>query len=592
MGQLTVSELLDFTGGMNTLVAPHLIRPQEAVALVNVDIRLGSLQSMPNLDHIQALEYPFFFDFNGMIVSFPLWRSNVIWDGKYYWTDGVSSGMMLEDGSEYPMGLPTPKIALTQAPEGDGPHTGDFKYTYTFYSSITGAESAPAPLPNAYLPVNVDGIRLTGFEPLPDGADTYRLYRIGGYLPIFAMVDSFDVPTYLDILDDTKIDGRALQTIYTSEPPTGLVNLTEFNGRFFASAGNRLYFSASGNPHAWYSFDFYTMRDAITGIAKAPGGLLVMGKFYTSVLLGAAPQNFRLQVISDQLGCTNQQSVAYVGDSAVWLSHQAFCMSNGYSIADITSDKIDRIKGLYATGSCVENETYYMSFKPSLFPAETLYPSDTLYPDAVHGTGDVEQGMVALDFKRGQNFSYKLIQYDDIQTVGIYDGEVHVSTGRTIGDPTLHWLYCDETLPCDEPLECSPYPAPTYFVCEDVMFPDCLGFIPCSSFNLNRMNVYSNQGLASLFYLSPELIDGSRATLKEYDKVRILFKGAFKITVLFDNGFIAVQQDIVSGLVEEDDFVTIGIPNEQNKSYSIRFIVEGIGTVESIQYSWKVRELP
>jgi len=592
MGQLTISELLDFTGGMNTLVAPHLISPREAQSLVNVDIRLGSLQSMPNLDYVAPMNDPFFFDFNGELQHFALWRSNVLWDGKYYWADGVNTGMMLENGDEYSLGLPTPNASLTQEIEGAGPHTGDFKYTYTFYSSITGAESAPAPLPHGYLQPNANGIRLTGFEPLPDSADSYRVYRIGGYLPVFALVDTIQAPTYLDLLDDTQIDGRLLTTLYTDEPPTGIQNLIEFNGRFYGSVGNRLYFSAVGNPHAWYAFDFYTMRNTITALGKSPGGLLIMGKFYVTTLIGSAPNNFRQKVLSEQLGCTNQQSVAYVGDSVVWLSHQAFCMSNGYSIADITSHKIDRIQGIYATGACVENETYYMSYKPSLFPSADLFPREDLYPDAVQGTGDVEQGIVALDFKRGNSFSYKMIDYDNIQTIGIYQGEVHVSTGVTLGDPTLHWFYCDKSMSCDEPIPCSPYPEVTPFVCGDVMFPSCLDFMPCSPFDLNRMNIYGGHGLTDLHYVSPELIDNSRVTLKEYDKVRILFKGIFKVKVVFDNGMLAVEQDIVSRIVERDDFVTIGIPNDHNKSYSIRFIIDGVGVIESIQYSWKTRELP
>ena len=43
---------------------------------------------------------------------------------------------------------------------------------------------------------------------------------------------------------------------------------------------------------------------------------------------------------------------------------------------------------------------------------------------------------------------------------------------------------------------------------------------------------------------------------------------------------------------EVDNVVTLGVPNNDNFSYSIAFVIEGVGVVKSIQYSWKPREQP
>jgi len=566
MGSSTVTEIIDFSGGMNTLLAPHLIGKNEARALVNVDVRFGALQSMPNLDMIQPLDLgAYFYQYNREVYSYPSFRTNVLWDYKWYWSDGINTGKMLPDGTILPLGLPTPTVALTQTLVGavdEGTHEGDFKYTYTFWSSETGAESAPAPLP-LYITAEGQDISLTGFEPLPAEATHYRLYRIGGYLPIFLLVDKFTTTTYLDDLDDTKIDGRTLQTLRNGPPPVNLTNLCELNGRFYGSVGNDIYFSALGNPDSWYVSDFIPVRGHVIGLATVPAGLLILGQFSTSLLYGTDPVNFRLKVVSDQYGCLGKQSISYLGDSAIWLSNKQIVMSNGYKIMDVTAFKTDRILNVVPTGAVVENETYYLSYKPGLYPSLLLVPKDDLYPDSVEGTGLVDQGIISLDFKRGNTFSYKMIYYDEIRTIGMVNSDVHVSTGG----------YNSVDIPCEE-----------------AMFEDCLSFLNCTPFELSVMNVYQSQGLARLHYLSPKFMDSGLSTLKQYDKVRIRYVGAFEVTILFDNVRTVVTRNIISK-EGEDSLAIIGIPNRDNLSHSIQFLLVGVGVISSIQYSWKNREV-
>ena len=565
MGGSQVTEMVDFSGGMNTLLAAHLIGKNEARGLVNTDIRFGALQSMPNLDHVQSLDGgPFFYQYLRKVYSYPTYRTNVLWDNKWYWSDGINTNKMLPDGTVLPLGIPAPTITLTQVLDnvGLGIHEGDFKYTYTFWSEDTGAESAPAPLP-LYLTADGDDITLTGFQDLPAEATHYRLYRVGGYLPYFMVVDTFNATTYTDTLDDTQIDGRLLHTLRNGVPPQLLTNLVELNGRFFGSVGNKIYFSALGNPDSWYVSDYYTIRGHIIALATVPAGLLVLGQFSTSLLYGTDPGNFRLKVVSDQYGCLGKESVAYLGDSVVWLSNKQIVMSNGYKILDVTAFKIDRIKGLVATGAAVENETYYMSFKPGLFPSNILFPNDNLFPDAVEGTGLVDQGLLALDFKRGEQFSYKLIKYDEVRYIGIVDSNLHLSTGG----------YNSVDIPCD-----------------DIMFLDCLSFINCTPFALSVMNIYQRQGLSRLYYLSPRFMDSGMSVLKQYDKVRISAKGVFDVKVIFSEGNQPVTREIIADKDDESHHI-IGIPNKNNQSYWIQFSIEGVGIITSIQYSYKNREV-
>ncbi len=565
MSQTQVTELMDFTGGMNTLVAPHLISPRESTVLINVDIRLGSLASMPNLEHREQLASGgHFYEFNNTVYSYRTYRDNVTWDDKWYWSDGLTTGKILADGTELPLGIPTPTKAVDiNLGTTEGPHTGAFKYTYTFYSTETNVESAPAPLQDLYLLAEADVIELTNMEALPEGANTYRIYRIGGYLPVFTLVRSTQLNTFTDNFGDTNVDGRQIQTMYSGMPPEGLVNLTEYNGRFYGSLGNKVYYSALGNPDAWYLSDYFMAKDTIVGIAAAPGGLLIIGKFFTMLMYGQQPTDYRIKLLSDQLGCIDKRSIAYIGDSAIWLSHRSFVMSNGYTVTDITAHKIDNLRGILPTGAVTEDSTYFMSFMPQLVPEDDLYPEDTLYPALIDGTGGLDEGIIALDFKRGNGFSYKLISYNKIVSLGMVQGEVHVGTGAA----KENVIQCDRNL-----------------------FYSCLDFIPCSGYALNRLSMYNGQGLAPLKYMSPRLADGSLATLKEYDKVRVVYTGVFNIKVLFDNGDVVVERNTAE-LDKQEGFIIIGIPNSNNKSQFIRFLVEGKGIINTIQYSWKAREV-
>ena len=566
MGQSTVTELLDFTGGMNTVVASHLISARESTTLVNVDVRLGSLASMPNLEYKGNLDSGgHFYEFNGTVYSYSKYRDNVVWDGRWYWSDEIEVKKMLADGTVLDLGLPTPTIAvdINAVAAETGPHTGDFKYTYTFWSADTGVESAPAPLQDRYITVDAEQIELTNMEALPAGATHYRIYRIGGYLPVFTLVDKTDSTTYVDDIDDTQIDGRMLQTMYCGMPPAGLRNLTEHNGRFYGSVGNKIYYSALGNPDSWYVSDYFMAKDTIIGVATSPGGLLVIGSGFTMMMYGSQPTDYKVKVISDHLGCVDRRSISYLGDSAIWLSNRSFVMCNGYTITDITAHKIDNLRGFLPTGSVVDNSTYYMSFKPQLVPLETLYPANNLYPALIEGTGGLSEGIIAMDFKRGNGYSYKLITYDNILSLGIVEGEVHVGTGSEKNST---------------------------FRCDVTMFPKCLDFISCSDYEYSRLSVYNGQGLTTLNYLSPKLADGSLATLKEYDKVRIVYTGIFNIKVLFDNGEVVVERNTAE-LDGIDGFIIIGIPNNNNKSQFIRFAIKGRGIISSIQYSWKPREV-
>jgi len=572
MKRLRVNELNVFSGGMNTVEAPYLIDSSESTLLINADIRRGAIWSMPERMKKLDLSYLYWFQFKGDIYQYGTWRSNVVWDNTWYWADGAFTGKVLPDGTELPLGLPTPTVrpTLTSTGVDTGIHEGEFRYCYTFLDSTTGTESAPSPL-SAYISVTKEDIVIDNFETLPPSVDTYRIYRIGGYLPYFMLVEEIkaaDLP-YIDSLDESQIRGTILGTLRNGPPPSGINYLTEMNGRVYAAEGNKLYYSAVGNPDSWYNYDFISVKDEVLGLAKAPGGLLVFGNTWTLLLRGDDPHNFQLQVLSDKVGLIKAESINYVGSSVIWLSNHGVVISDGYTINQLTSDKIEEVSGIVPTGSQVLNNVYYMSFKPELYPAEDLYPSESLYPNGVKGVAGVTQGILAMDFKRGKGYSYKIINHPDIEYLDVVDGVIGITNGQ--------------------------WNKPAYN-CDITAYSDCLDFTLCSGLELAYLTspTYSNDilldELSEIEYISPLLIDGTNSTMKEYERIRLLFKGVFKLEVYFDNNRKVAEKWFISTPENKYQYSELGIPNDDDKAYSIRFKLTGRGVLKGLQYTYKYRE--
>ena len=597
MGTLQVAELNDFTGGMNTVQAPYKIARNESTLMANVDIKKGGLVSAPRILKYQDLSYRYWFQFIGTVYQYQTLRSNVIWNNVWYWADGSNTGKKYPDEFDSDLGLATPTsvLDLTENTSEPGNITGNVRYCYTFYDTQHGVESAPSPM-SAYLRVEQSSIDITNFEDLPQNADVYRLYRIGGYLPYFQLVAEVTKKTYTDTLDEHEIDGRKLNTIRNGPPPSGINFFTELGGRMYGATSNRLYYSAIGNPDSWYIYDYILFQGTILGLAKVPAGLLVMGDRWVYLLQGDQPQNFKLKQISDKVGCKGHHSIAYIDNYAIWLSNHGLVRSDGFSLDFITKDKIENVQNVDPMGATALNHIYYLAYGPSLFPSNTLFPKDELYPQGVKGTGAIDQGIIICDFKRGRGFSYQIRDLQTVQYLGQADGEICVTWGKS----EHHAFDCDEVAyeDCLGFQICSGYEmaylnkrqrlVDTYFTPRENLFPRNRLF-PTNLINVDMEYVATSD---DVFYTSPILIDGSYATLKEYDKVRVIYRGIFTITVMFDNDRVVREKTLVSLNDENNEYALIGIPNSDNKAYSIRFAVQGVGIIHSIQYTFKYRELP
>jgi len=220
-----------------------------------------------------------------------------------------------------------------------------------------------------------------------------------------------------------------------------------------------------------------------------------------------------------------------------------------------------------------------MLFGPALYPGEELYPSNELYPDAPVGNADPKQhGTIVIDFKRGRGYSFGVHRHEGTISIGLIDNILYYGRRGMVPSDSLTGLE-----PCSEP----------FGDCFDTLVCD---WLPGKGGPADESKEYDlatgdySEGLEELTYKSPQFIDGSRTNLKEYEKFRLLFNGNFLVKLILENGDTVVEETISSEL-SADTFSLLGIPKSNNKSYSITIDIVGAGTVDSIQHTWKPREL-
>jgi hypothetical protein len=95
---------------------------------------------------------------------------------------------------------------------------------------------------------------------------------------------------------------------------------------------------------------------------------------------------------------------------------------------------------------------------------------------------------------------------------------------------------------------------------------------------------YDIKGSKTYKVVTGDITEQALCNYKEYNKVRVSMSGQATLNVFIDEEWVINNMPIG----EASEF--IGIPNESNKGYSIRFEVHGVGTLHSIEYTLKGRD--
>ena len=222
--------------------------------------------------------------------------------------------------------------------------TGEVQYAITFYDSTNDVESGVLLSPEISSNngrVTISNIPVSA-EP---GVDTVRIYRIGGNLTTFSLVD--EVPngatTYVDTTGDTEIIGTVLPTVSNSPAPAGLKYLKEAYAMLFGALGTKLRFTPVGKPDSWPEAYYLEFSRPITGISKTAMGLLVHTQFNTHLVTGSGPTSLAQQLLSSDQGCVSHDSIKETKDTALWVSTDGICASDGSDVKVISKKALGKL---------------------------------------------------------------------------------------------------------------------------------------------------------------------------------------------------------------------------------------------------------
>ena len=276
MAKSISTEIQVFAGGLNLAPASHLIKQEEARVSANTNLRRQNLSTLLAPLFVAPALNSFAYYFTSAFKYYSRFRSNVLYNNIWYWTESGYAGKMYSSGEEVPLGIippiGRPSVASQAATSGDGLE-GNINYVYTYYDPRSGSESPPSK-PSVTLDLTGankgQAIAVTDLIPSPDGLQT-RLYRIGGVITAYSAVITLEshIASYTDQLSFSEIESMILTTLRAYPPPTGLLHLTEHQGRFYGSVNAELYYTPPGKPDSWYALDFISFESIITATSNS-----------------------------------------------------------------------------------------------------------------------------------------------------------------------------------------------------------------------------------------------------------------------------------------------------------------------------------
>jgi len=257
--------------------------------------------------------------------------------------------------------------------------------------------------------VRIDTSDIVHTEPL-------RLYRTGGYLTRYSMVDDIDLPdSYIDKRDDVTIAlGRKGSMDYNEAPPEELKYLTEHLGKLFGSVGNKLYFSEDGSPANWdRTKNFILLERDITGLASVGNGLVIFMASRMKLLMGTHKTNYSLRTITNNKGTTDPESIQPASGGALFFSASGLCYTDGATVTDISHAVLGQHQ--FDAIASASTDRYYYALIKNYLPTKH------------------NKLLMRYDFGAATP-AFSFLNGDDMEGIGVIDGRIYHSDGRDLYD--------------------------------------------------------------------------------------------------------------------------------------------------------------
>lgn len=213
-------------------------------------------------------------------------------------------------------------------------------------------------------------------------------------------------------VDAVKVyDGKTITNLENA--PTGLNFVTSHENRLYGAVKNELHYSALRKPTDWNTVDQSGQiiienksGESISCVVGGTGKIVVFLPHSMHELYGTGPINFRLQLITEEIGCVSHQSAVMVGGILFFLSHDGIYRYAGGAIPkkDFSlkvQEIVNRINksAWSAVVAGTDGERYYISL-----PLDTATePSITLEYDPAYDIWNVwDIGHIPTVFGRNQ----------------------------------------------------------------------------------------------------------------------------------------------------------------------------------------------
>lgn len=253
---------------------------------------------------------------------------------------------------------PTNAATLNTLINGELTESSPYLFTYTYYNSVTGAESSPAP-PSATITTgtaaaNQDGVRINITAGDATTADTIRIYRTvaGGSVFYLDGTATIAATTYDSVVADSSL-GIELEPDNSRLPAKARYAVVLDNRVFvagFANNPNRIQFSKIGQegakPESFQAADFVDCNlndgDKIIGLGIANNAVLVLkersvGKltpiqFNSGGTERSGSRKYLYEQLSGEVTGVSHHTLTSVDIFAVWLGRDDIYGTDGAQI--------------------------------------------------------------------------------------------------------------------------------------------------------------------------------------------------------------------------------------------------------------------
>ena len=585
-------ELKEFNGGTNNIASPFLLFPNEGVYMKNVccngkhmvtknyilDAQVVPPKASPT-DPLQiAPQGTYTYDMTTSLEDY--YEKVRFYQGEDYvlingiptrLKDGVASSVLVtntvDNTTAVQATLPIPDLNYTTVE----------KYTYFIsYRNSAGFESPLEEIGTVYAHRTFDTTYTTETASEqtiqinngpPAVGDYCRIYRMGGNISFPSLVFQFDSSwnitlnlanvtytatgnfkfRFLD--DDLGIYGETWGGVYP--PYLSYMTATKFG--LAAANGSQVYLSMN-KPDAWSALNMLNFGSKIVGIASVYRGFLVFTEStYLYLVSGASLSTLRIDLISTDVGCSSNSSIAEVGQHAlVWIYKRRMFMFNGSTVNELEANTYDyqffHRQGGDKDITAVSYEGQYLA---STEEGMVVTPLMTQYKPFI------EYQLETTLLVENEASYIREFLYEHDRRIGAYkpDGSFWALKEYTYGDET----YIDEYPELvDFALGAYTNP-PTAEVDNSVcVYPGEYGGLddpalptdPCTDSgvligNYTNGNVIATPILYRGHYKGPKLAFNAQTTQCKFNLVEILYEGELIVHVYIDEILVA-QKEVIS----------------------------------------------